>query len=79
MSDQDNNLILYEHELKVKTAALIVLNSILKNKKNNSRRRRWWTTHLFKQREAGPDLMEHLEFDKTTGQFRNFIRMASED
>ena len=33
MSDKDNNLILYEHELEVKSAALIVLNSILKNKK----------------------------------------------
>lgn len=79
MSDQEINL-MYEHEIKVKSAALIVLNAILINKKNNGRRnRRWWITHLFRQREAGPNLMEHLQFDKNTGKFRNCIRMASED
>lgn len=30
MSDQENNLILYERELKTKSAALIVLDSIKK-------------------------------------------------
>lgn len=80
MSLQENNLVLFEHELKVKSAALIILHSILKNKKKTSRQdRRWWVTHLYRQREAGPNLMDHLQFDKTTGQFKNFIRMASED
>lgn len=69
-----------DHERKLKSAALIVLHSILKNKKKSSRQdRRWWITHLCRQREARPNLMDHLQFNKTTGQFKNFIRMASED
>lgn len=74
MSLNENDLIMYEYELKLKSAAVLVLHSISKNKKNKcSRDRRWWTTHLYRQREAGPNLLDHLQFDKTTGQFRNFI------
>lgn len=78
MSLESNN-VLVEHELKIKSAAYLIIHSILKKEKTSKKNRRWWTTHLFRQREYQPSLIAHLQFDETTGNFRNFVRMASED
>lgn len=68
MSLHKKNLILHEHEIEVKSTALIVLNYILKNKKKKTSRqsRKWWITHLYR-RETGPNLLDYLQFDITTG------------
>jgi len=74
MFSEENTLIMNEHELKVKSAAFIILHSILnKQKKTKRNDRRWWSTHLSKQREAGSHLMDHLQFDKSTGQYLKIL------
>lgn len=50
-----------------------------KRKTTKKARERWRTTHLYRQPEAGPHLLDHLNCDKMTGHLKNFLRIESED
>jgi len=67
---------------KKKAAAFIVIHQLL-NKKNKKkpRQRRWWITKLYQNKlnNHGSSLLSNLQFDESTGQYKNFLRMSSED
>ncbi|CAI6372747.1 unnamed protein product [Macrosiphum euphorbiae] len=69
---------------KKKAAAFIVIHQILNKKtktKTKHRQRRWWITKLYQNKlhNNGSSLLSTLKFDESTGQFKNFLRMSSQD
>lgn len=67
---------------KKKAAAFIIIHQLLKNKnKKKPRQRRWWITKLFQNKlnNDSSNLLSTLKFDESTGQYKNFLRMSSED
>jgi len=68
--------------LQVASASFILIHSILKKKINKKKsERRWWQTNLMKSRDmySGSDLLNCLQEQEISGQYRNFIRMSSID
>lgn len=65
-----------------KAAAFIIVHQLLNKKtKKKPRQRRWWITRLYQNKlnNDGSSLLSTLKFDESTGQFKNFFRMPSED
>jgi len=71
-----------DRNLQVASASFILIHSILKKRKNIKKsERRWWQTNLMKSRDicSGSDLLNCLQEQEISGQYRNFIRMSSID
>lgn len=67
---------------KKKAAAFIVIHQLLnKINKKKPRQRRWWITKLYQNKlnNHSSSLLSNLKFDESTGQYKNFLRMSSED
>ncbi|CAI6375183.1 unnamed protein product [Macrosiphum euphorbiae] len=68
--------------LQVASASFILIHSIFKKKKIIKKsERKWWQTNLMKSRDiySGSDLLNCLQEQEISGQYRNFIRMSSID
>nr|CAH7719326.1 unnamed protein product [Callosobruchus chinensis] len=54
---------------------------LIKKEKNKRQERRWWITQMYKNRHrySGSTLLSDLRLEESTGQFKNFVRMSSED
>jgi len=54
---------------------------INKKNKNRPRQRRWWITKLYQNKlnNDSSSVLSNLKFDEITGQYKNFLRMSSED
>jgi len=67
--------------LQVASASFILIHSIIKKNKKKKTERRWWQTNLMKSRDicSGSDLLNCLQQQEISGQYRNFVRMSSID
>jgi hypothetical protein len=78
-----NSVVMSEIESrKKKAAAFIIIHQLLTQKnKKKPRQRRWWITKLFhnKLNDNSSSLLSTLKFDESTGQYKHFPRMSSED
>jgi hypothetical protein len=68
--------------MKKKCAAFIIMHHLIKQKEKRSlTTRRFWIKHLYqtKNQDGGGRLLQTLLMDESTGNFKNFLRMSSED
>nr|CAH7726649.1 unnamed protein product [Callosobruchus chinensis] len=56
-----------EEVLLLSCAAFVTMYGLIKKEKNKRQERRWWITQI------------DLRLEESTGQFKNFVRMSSED
>nr|CAH7734677.1 unnamed protein product [Callosobruchus chinensis] len=57
------------------------MQGLIKKEKNKRQERRWWITQMYNKRHrySGSTLLSDLRLEESTGQFKNFVHMSSED